>query len=423
MKSAHVIERNDLLLPGYRDRLHLFELRGDPDINSSHVYMEAQIFTPDSRRFVFHQSAHAHGSDPLDPRHRYLLCEPGNPWEVVPLTDEPGATAPSISPDGSTLYYFVNETVVGGGRLTLKRVNLDRSNRETMLVLDRPLPGVNAYPSRIYPLSSIRSDGRRLALAAYLGDGSTANAPWGLMVFNLEKPAVEVIVQGPTWCNLHPQYCRSTDPVDMRDIMIQENHGNTCDVNGQYVKLVGGAGADIHLIRDDGTNLRDFPWCRDGREQCQGHQCWRGQGTWGITSTGGPDGLRLLESQAVPHTGHDGFKTPGGTWNDLSRLLARPAYLHFATDRKGKVMISDTAPSDGGGRVVVMELGEPGQDPFRHLQVIAHPHTSWEKSTHPHPFLSPDGTMGFFNSDESGTFRAYGITGLDRIWSGERRRV
>jgi Tol biopolymer transport system component len=29
-----------------------------------------------------------------------------------------------------------------------------------------------------------------------------------------------------------------------------------------------------------------------------------------------------------------------------------------------------------------------------------------------HPFLSPDGTMGFFNSDESGLLQAYMITGL-----------
>lgn len=43
------------------------------------------------------------------------------------------------------------------------------------------------------------------------------------------------------------------------------------------------------------------------------------------------------------------------------------------------------------------------------------PHSSWKAEAHIHPFLSPDGSMGFFNSDESGTVQAYMIRGLDRF--------
>jgi len=34
-------------------------------------------------------------------------------------------------------------------------------------------------------------------------------------------------------------------------------------------------------------------------------------------------------------------------------------------------------------------------------------------ASHLHPFLSPDGTMAFFNSDESGILQAYMIRGLE----------
>lgn len=105
------------------------------------------------------------------------------------------------------------------------------------------------------------------------------------MVFDLEKPAVKLILQGPTWCNIHPQYCRSTGTDASHDIMVQENHGNVVDARGELQKLVGGNGADIHVIRDDGANFRNLPWGRDGNEFCQGHQCWRGQSTWAITGT------------------------------------------------------------------------------------------------------------------------------------------
>ena len=95
--------RPDLLDARSPKGIEVFQLTGE-DCPSSHVYMEAQIFTPDSRRFVLHRSAHPHGSDPHDPEHRYLLCDLDNHGELVPLTDEVGATAPSVSPDGQTLY-------------------------------------------------------------------------------------------------------------------------------------------------------------------------------------------------------------------------------------------------------------------------------------------------------------------------------
>jgi hypothetical protein len=65
--------RNDLLPPGAASAMAVFQLTKEA-LPSSHVYMEAQIFTPDSKLLVLHRSAAPHGGDPKDPEHRYLLC-------------------------------------------------------------------------------------------------------------------------------------------------------------------------------------------------------------------------------------------------------------------------------------------------------------------------------------------------------------
>ncbi len=66
----------------------------------------------------------------VDPNHQYLRCDLDDGCSLHPLTEETGATAASVCPDGKYVYYFVDQTTVGGGRLTLKRVNLDGTGRE-----------------------------------------------------------------------------------------------------------------------------------------------------------------------------------------------------------------------------------------------------------------------------------------------------
>ena len=408
--------RPDLLDEKSPPGIEVVQLTTEPDVPASHIYMEAQIFAPDSKRFVLHRSATAHGGSQHDPQHQYLLCDVEDGCSLHPLTQEVGVTGPSVSPDGKYLYYFVNETRVGGGRLTLRRVRLDGTERETLIVVDAPLPGTRYRPSRIYPLSTISSDGQRVAISCFLGDGNTPNAPFGLMVFDVPKAKVDLVIEGPSWCNMHPQYCRSLEPEASHDILIQENHDNVCDAQGQIQRLVGGQGADIHVIRDDGSNFRNMPWGRDGNESCQGHQCWRGRSTWAITSTGTrkPPEAQLIEGRAAPHAGHVGIQTPGGVRNNLSREFPNPHFYHFATDIQGNRLISDADSSIPGGRIYLAALGEAGKEPARFAYLL-NPKSSWVKTAHVHPFLSPDATLGFFNSDESGILQAYMIRGLDRV--------
>ena len=406
--------RPDLLDGESAPGIEVIQLTAEPEVPASHLYMEAQVFTMDSKHFVLHRSATAHGGSKSDPNHQYLRCDLDDGCSLHPLTEETGATAASVSPDGKYVYYFVDQTKVGGGQLALKRVNLDGTGRETILVIDAPLPGTNFRPSGIYPLSTISSDGKRLAISAFLGDGQTEGAPFGLMVFDLERATVSLVYHGPTWCNMHAQYCRSTEPEASHEILIQENHGNVATAGGSITRLVGGEGADIHVIRDDGSDFRNLPWGRDGNEACQGHQCWRGRTTWAITSTGTrkPPEAQLIEGRPAPHAGHVGIKTPGGVRNDLSREFPNPHFYHFATDIAGKRLISDAAPFDKGGKIYVAELGEPGRDPLRNFRYLLCPKSSCQKGAHIHPFLSPDGSLGFFNSDESGILQAYMIRTL-----------
>jgi hypothetical protein len=283
-----------------------------------------------------------------------------------------------------------------------------------LIVVDAPPPGAPCRPSRPYPLSTISSDGKRMAISAFFGDGETERAPWGLMVFDLERDSVHAILKGATWCNMHPQYCRSRDLDATHDILVQENHGCEYDVNGANKRLTGGNGADIHVIRDDGSSFRNLPWGRDGNEFCQGHQCWRGDSETAITSTvvRNSDNCELIQSDPVPFADHVGLASPGGQRVDLSSVFPEPRFYHFATDMAGKRFITD-ARIGNTWLLYTAEFGKDRADPVQNWQFVLDSGTdSAKKGAHIHPFLSPDGKRGFLNSDESGVVQAYMVTGL-----------
>ncbi len=49
--------------------------------------------------------------------------------------------APSVSPDGTVVYYFLDHTETDGGHVTLMRVGIDGSRCETLLTIGCPLSG------------------------------------------------------------------------------------------------------------------------------------------------------------------------------------------------------------------------------------------------------------------------------------------
>ncbi|MFW5869191.1 MAG: hypothetical protein ACOCX2_15300, partial [Armatimonadota bacterium] len=98
--------------------------------------------------------------------------------------------------------------------------------------------------------------------------------------------------------------------------------------------------------------------------------------------------------------------------NDLTRDFADPHFYHFGTDIAGARIVSDASKEGGGGAIYLAALGAAGEDPLQNPRYLLSPRTSGQKGAHIHPFLSPDGTTAFFNSDESGQLQAYKIRGL-----------
>ena len=117
----------------------------------------------------------------------------------------------------------------------------------------------------------------------------------------------------------------------------------------------------------------------------------------------------------MPAAGHLGLASPGGQRNHLSRSYPQPCFCHFATDAAGRLLVTDTAARDEGGRVLLACLGQPGEDAAAGWRCVAMPHSSWAKGVHIHPFLAPDGKSAFFNSDESGQLQAYMVRGLPTL--------
>ena len=395
-------ERPDMLDPSSPPGLRVVQITTHASQSSWNVYTEAPVFTPDSRRFVFVREGN------------YWLCDIADNFSLRQLTDEQGATAPSVTPDGKWMYYIIES----GQGVSLKRLSLKSFTRQTLLSFD-VVPGTKYRPSRIYPLSTISSDGQRLATSCFLGDGKTPNSPWGILVFDLKKPSVSLIPLGADYNNIHPQYCRSRDPKLSRDILVQHNHGSEVDPTGKTIRLVGGLGADIHVVRDDGHEWRDIPIGRDGTEYVQGHQQWRGRSGSVLSAMSIPRGKkRILEGFPIPtdnQTSHRGAQIPGGRSVDLTRNIPDPDYVHFSSDDSGMRLVSDTLRIDPvtKKKTVLIVIGTLAGDPpeLKMLRLLETGTSFNGQPAHPHPFFSPDTTRAFFNSDATGRPQVYLVTG------------
>ena len=150
---------------------------------------------------------------------------------------------------------------------------------------------------------------------------------------------------------------------------------------------------------------------RDGNECCQGHQCWRGRTTWGITSTGTrkPPEAQLIEGKPARTRATWASRRPAACATNSTREFPSPKFYHFATDIAGKRLISDAAARAGS---TWPSSASRARIPLKDFKYLLNARSSGRKEAHIHPFLSPDGSMAFFNSDESGILQAYMIRGL-----------
>ena len=405
--------RQDMLDSKSPGDLEVYQLTTDAERPAGHVYMEAQTFTPDSQKVILR-------APPRSLSYEYLLCDVGGGGELIPVVEEAGANGVAMSPDGMFIYYFVIEDK--GARLHLRRVSIDGGAPVTITTIEGPPKGMPAAVTAMVFISTISSDGERLMLTVGLGPDHAA-----YIVFHVKTGDYDVIFRGSRaeWVGSHAQYSRSLDPVASHDIMVQHAHGPV-DYPPKGHSLTS---ADIHVIRDDGSNFRSLPWGRTEDEYAQGHQCWRGQTDWAITSTikvapteENPDAVRceLIESQPSAQGEHIGKAHPDAIRNDLTRELDNPQFYHFGVDREGTSIISDYFYPDGSpfhpeGKTFLYwaRLNRIGRDAASDFTYLLDTRTTFSNpETHAHPFLSPDGRLGFFNSDESGVLQAYMIRNL-----------
>ena len=390
-------ERKDR--PDFRDAhtsegLRVVQISTDPSRNSQHMYPESLMFTPDSKRFVFHRSR---SGDPT--RGDYWLCDIEDDFGLRQLTEEPDVRGRvAVSPDGKWMYYFVDRTP-SEGVLEVKRVSLETFVRESFFTLAGPIPGTTFRPMRPHGASSISVDGKRLCTYVRLDDGK-AEQLFGILIFNLERPSVTLIFKGAHFSNMHVQYCRSEASALSRDILIQHNH-------------VDDLGADLHVIRDDGTCWQDIPVARDGRYRHTGHEQWRGRMNTVISSIrdiAARNSHRLIESWPIATdaaTSHLGSRIPGARNTDLTRDIDDTGFNHFHVDASGMhIVVRQERQKGEADLTFCIGTFSPGKEAVLRMQYLLRPKSplSSEKqrglyhANKPRPFFSPDGRMVFFHS-------------------------
>ena len=203
--------RPDLLDKDSLRDLEVIQLTSEADVPSSHLYMEAQIFTMDSQRFVLHRSATAHGGSRSDPKHQYLLCDIDDGCSLHPLTEETGATAASVTP-GRPARILLRRRDESGRRPADAETCATRRHRTRDDSGDRYAAAGHELPPQP-ALSSVddlvrRETARDLRVSGRRQSGRGTLRPDGLRP---RAASVRLVFQGPTWCNMHPQYCRSTE--------------------------------------------------------------------------------------------------------------------------------------------------------------------------------------------------------------------
>jgi len=380
------------------------------------VYPDQPCFLRGGRRFIFNSSE--------GPK----ICGLDDGCATRKLFDDTKHRHASISFDGRYAY-FAEHSDEGKKGVTLYRKDLESFRTEELYHADGKLPGTDLKASQFAP-STVSSDNRRVATTIFLGDGTQRDAPYGIVALDLEKGTACIAAEDRDFGNSHLQYCRSSDADASHDLLIQMNHGAHSDEQGRYVVGLGPPeekGVDIHVVRDDGTNWRDLPFGRDGKESCIGHQLWRGLGRSAATVTlqnldttyGWGDGSRQEVVAGWPvkadkGKGHLGRLNPGSKRVVLSRGFRKGRFCHLAVATSGLRFVFDTFPIFDGKRAgmqVYIGSAKDEKSPLA-FRYILNSRVTFNAANgyHAHPILSPDGSVLFFNSNLSGKRQVYMVT-------------
>jgi hypothetical protein len=381
------------------------------------IYPDVPCFLRDGRSFVFGSSE--------GPK----VCYLGRKVTTRRLFDDKKKRDRVLVTFDGRFVYYTEKSDKRGGSVTLFRKDMETFRSEKLFHAQGKLPGTN-LPAAGFSPNTVSADNRRLASSMRCGGGRTKDAPIGIVILDLDSGQTRLAVADRDFNNPHLQYCRAMDPEASHDLMIQMNHSLRTPAWGRQVGALSELGVDAHVIRDNGTNWRDLPWGRDGRESLIGHQIWRGVTQEAVTVTleardtsyGWADGSRQdvvagWPVKAARHA-HKGRLTPGGKRVWLSKGFPNARFCHLSTAASGLKFAFDTFPVFDGERAgmqVFIGSAKDAGSPLK-FKYILNSRLNFlgpDAGIHAHPILSPDGSLLFFNSRASGTKQFYMVTDFE----------
>lgn len=396
--------------------LEIFQVTSDPDhdVHCAAMHSSFALFTPDSRRCVLErQNGLGRGSDW---RMEFLLCDMEDGFSLRLLTDEARARGPVLSRDGRVLYYWDDLTGTDKPRLVLKQIDLDTFRRDTLLVIDSPVDGLGRAPrgGQMYDMSSLRSDGKRLAAScSFFGD---SDRQFGTFVVDLETMRAHGFwLEPPNW-RPNGLYYRGDDPRFLDHMLVVAGSGITA--GGKWHPHPDNLGrGTLHIVTGEGRRVATVPIGDEG--EGVDHPAWRGGRYEIVTHTSSSNtaphwrGIMLCaEPIACPESEMlNGARIPGARRFELTRKVVRPDTCHHSWDPSGTRVVADTEGWHGRGTPVPMGpssflwigtvIEDAGEDPYVVPKFLLNPRSSWTGNywTEIQPAMSPDCRTILFNSD------------------------
>lgn len=424
MKECHLFDD-----PKSPAGMKVYQMTEDPE-RAGLIYPDQPSFLADGRRFVVNTSSGSQVCDPEDGSLRPVFKN-GERFPVSLTFD--GRYGYFNRSGGKKRKADAGEGEERKNEVTLARVDLDTGEVEDLFHAEGKLPGTD-IDAKDFGIATVSVDNQRIATTVSLYDGKTPDAPYAIIALDLERGEARHVMAHRDFGNTHLQYCRNTEEPDAaHDLLVQMNHGSRRDAEGKSLRGQGPPsekGVDIHVVRDDGTNWRDMPFGRDGKESCIGHQVWRGRGRSAATvvlenldtSYGWAEGSRQGVVAGWPGPAdidgpHLGALNPETERVVLSEGFKDPRFCHLACDATGLKFTLDTFPVFDGERAgmqVYVGSAPDERSPlnFRYILNTGINFVGNNTGYHAHPILSPDGEILLFNSKITGTPQAYMVTGM-----------